>query len=463
MLLLIYLLFGVFSIGILSLEYLIDTSSSYFLVSAFIILLALFVFTAWFAKTKSLFDIFSLFFLSAFLFNAAHAIPHLFMLDITDTWIYRYYNDSFATVAFVIVFISLYFVGLGGLLAASKKQQSSSPSLSPVFNLDSYRKVGWLLFVLSVVPIIVTTLKSLSIAYSQGYFALYQQEQLSPIMSLMVAVSKLFLPAILCLLIAYKEKPFYIRNILVSMLFYCGILFFIGYRGQATLTLLSIAWAYNAWIKPIPKLVLLSSAGVLGGIIFPLVALVRMTPGESRSNTGDFFTSFFSVNNPAIEILKEMGGSVVAIAGTYELIPSTQGFAYGASYVKAFLLGILPARLVGGEVLGDWLTWQLEPKFAADGGGLGFSFVAESYYNFGWVGIIFMSLITGLCLGHLALLGLRQKTPHVVFSLALLLTSIPYFARAETSQIFPALIRYLAFPMLLIWLSGKLTRAARTE
>ena len=73
------------------------------------------------------------------------------------------------------------------------------------------------------------------------------------------------------------------------------------------------------------------------------------------------------------------------------LVPESRPYDYGISYLYA-LTAIMPN--IGWQVhpsvahglLSDWLIKTVDPVVARGGGGLGFSFIAEAYLNFGWFG-----------------------------------------------------------------------------
>ena len=62
------------------------------------------------------------------------------------------------------------------------------------------------------------------------------------------------------------------------------------------------------------------------------------------------------------------------------------GYAYAISTLFPNLFWkIHPA--MEHELPSSWLTWQVDPYTASQGGGLGFSFIAEAYFNFGYIGV----------------------------------------------------------------------------
>src|ERR1017187_8886241 len=82
-------------------------------------------------------------------------------------------------------------------------------------------------------------------------------------------------------------------------------------------------------------------------------------------------------------------------------------FDGGVSYLYAALAGfpnvawsIHPTTAHG--TLSAWLVYTVMPYAAANGCGLGYSFIAEAYENFGWIGVPLVLLVTGWIAGRLS-------------------------------------------------------------
>ena len=50
----------------------------------------------------------------------------------------------------------------------------------------------------------------------------------------------------------------------------------------------------------------------------------------------------------------------------------------------------------------DWITETVDPFADLVGGGLGYSFIAEAYLNFGWFGVPIVTGIIGFLFGNLS-------------------------------------------------------------
>jgi hypothetical protein len=107
--------------------------------------------------------------------------------------------------------------------------------------------------------------------------------------------------------------------------------------------------------------------------------------------------------------LYNMGTSVNALVYTLELIPAQKGYAWGATFQHAFLQAIPNFSLQKGkewaqsdieDTPSTWITWVINPLWAATGGGYGYSMAAEWYYNFGLAGLSLGSALTGFVMAR---------------------------------------------------------------
>jgi oligosaccharide repeat unit polymerase len=174
--------------------------------------------------------------------------------------------------------------------------------------------------------------------------------------------------------------------------------------------------------------------------------------------------TFFSIDNPVVTILSDMGTTMVTVAYTIELVPSFRDFDWGAGYFYS-LFSLVPSlfwRLnpAAAHAYSDWLIWFHSPYNAARGGGLGYSFIAEAYLNFGWVGGPIALGIMGLLYGRLTLWATRSNDPARLAMVATLLGFGLLFARGETGR---HLVRPLAWYALFPYLGVFVLRRLRYE
>lgn len=91
-------------------------------------------------------------------------------------------------------------------------------------------------------------------------------------------------------------------------------------------------------------------------------------------------------------------------AALLEILNSNTEFWYGRSYLRAFEDAIpFLTRFIGeiGANPSNWRLMTFHPKVYAEGGGYGFSPVAEGYLNFGVAGVVLQLFLYGLLAGWL--------------------------------------------------------------
>ena len=76
--------------------------------------------------------------------------------------------------------------------------------------------------------------------------------------------------------------------------------------------------------------------GVLLFMIFPLVKEIRNIGGEDRLSFGFLIDAFYSIDNPVVKIISEIGGSMRTIAYTLTLVPDSRPFDMGEGYLILF-------------------------------------------------------------------------------------------------------------------------------
>jgi hypothetical protein len=201
-------------------------------------------------------------------------------------------------------------------------------------------------------------------------------------------------------------------------------------------------------VAKLPTLLLLGLSLALA-ILFPLVASTRNSAAQQGFDA--IQAQLYGVNNPIFATLSEMGGTMMTVAATMELVPSARPFQMGADYGYA-LLTLFPNLFwkvhptIERGLAGNWLTWAIDPEFAARGGGYGYSFIAEAYLNFGWVGGPGMLGLIGFAYTALTLWSVNSRSAARMALIGTFTCYFPFFARSEAALHVRALVWYTVFP-----------------
>jgi oligosaccharide repeat unit polymerase len=402
---------------------------------------------SWYSLRGTLFEPYPLFMLSAGLFNGGQAILEVFGLNPDGILKGRVSPE--------MVLQALYLVGIGmmalhfGALIALRKDRRSEQALDTAGRRRATRMAGWILLGASAVPTIGLLNTSLLVVLDYGYMGLFRQQN---VFSTPQALSAFFMPGIIFLLAGSRKH----RWIQILCLFlagtYAAIYLFLGSRGSAVMACVAVVWVFDRSIRRIPRS-LIAVMVIAALIVIPLVRVTRGTIGRDRLSLTEQIDALSNLDDPVSSSIAEMGYSLVTVAHTVQLVPSVRGFDWGTSYLYA-ALAILPNLgwdvhpSVAHGLLGDWLIRTVDPTVAAGGGGLGFSFLAEAYLNFGWIGAPLWLGVVGfiLCLIFARADG-NDPARHAV--IASFLSFFFLFSRGESATVARGLVWYAAVPYIL--------------
>lgn len=456
---------------------------------------------SWFWVTRKLFDPYTIFLVSAILFNAGQALLEVFHLNRFGILRGQFSAATLSDTLFFITF-GLSSFHLGALLSlvarnsitalsnlsqpfkrdgsSSRKRRSlhlnPSPTLfqdtaEPSLDHSSSRTVrnaqpldtssgavwiGWGLASISVLPSIYVFLQSLQVVLTRGYEGLYQGEQETSAGALPAVIGEFLIPAAVFLLAgsAVKGSSVYskrARNIaLALMILYVLSRLLLGQRRKVGSAAAALVWLWHEWVIKLPATVVIGCAIALA-LIFPIVAASRNLAGQQGTSLDALQSQLYGDSNPLVSMLTEMGGTMMTTAHTINLVPSARPFQMGADYGYA-LLTLVPNFFwklhptIERGLAGSWLTWAIDPEFASRSGGYGYSFIAEAYLNFGWVGGPIALGIIGFLYTSLVLWAINSKSPVRIALIATFSVYFPFYARSEAALHVRALVWYAVMP-----------------
>jgi len=418
---------------------------------------------SWQYATGKLFDPYMLFFVVAFMFNGSIAILEIFHLRpdnqvVSPLW--DRISSDIKLKALYLVTIGLATFHLGALISLTPAKRFSFSSFpKPTdhqFAPQHLRFVGWTLLLISFLPTLLILKDYVSIVMTSGYFGIYEQDIGTGISSAPSILSFFIYPGIMFLLAGSKGRKNELAVSLVIIALFSLVALFLGYR-QKLEPLIAYVWLWDRIVTPIPRKVLLSSSAITLFVIFPLVTVTRNLPGQERLSSDLLLNSFLSLNNVFVATISEMGGSIATVAYTIELVPLTRNFDWGMGYLNSLYI-LIPnffwkVNPVISTSVSLWLIWAKDPVTAASGGGLGFSFIAEAYLNFGWFGSPLVLGIMGFLYGKFNLWAIKTNDPAKLAMIASFLSFSLHFARGEVAD---TVIRPLFWYALLPYLAVKI-------
>lgn len=304
---------------------------------------------------------------------------------------------------------------------------------------------------------------SLSIVMEKGYFGLYDPKQ-QVYQSAFGVLATFALPAAIYL--AYLRTGFLRYAGLSYVLLHGGAMLVMGFRAWGMLTLIALAWTVHKTVFPI------SRRAVFGGVLLlvlllPLIGATRNT-ALTELDMKKVSEAYEEVGSPVFSLLSETGGSAGTVAWTISLVPAEREFGLGTSYLTS-LTAVVP-NLAGGthvsteQSLSSWLVWRISPENAALGGGIGFSAIAELYYNFGFIFGTLAALAAGALLGGAsAYFERHRQDPIVCAAAAVLLSFLPMYARSDSSMLFRPLVWFVLAPLYASWVLGFRSTERRSD
>ncbi|MBI3548189.1 MAG: O-antigen polysaccharide polymerase Wzy family protein [Elusimicrobia bacterium] len=416
---------------------------------------------SWRKRAGSSFDPYFLFLLAAVAFNCGQIVLEVFGLN-RGGILRSMFSDETICESILLITLCLHFLHLGALLAIPSGDALADAGTTPengvLLDDPALKKVGMALWAFSIIPAFFVLKRSLAVVGSGGYFSLYQQQldvRLNPAPMLL---SLFLVPASLFLLAASKNAP---RIRLLAVVSVVGISFVnlvMGQRGAGAMPLIALAFVQHHCIRRFKTPYLLAGGALLALVVFPLLAVVRNQKLADRSDPAMLMQTLTSIENPAVAQISEMGASMVTVSYTLELVPRMRAFERGTSY--AFALFTLVPNLFwdihptkARRSLEEWLVLMVDPWSAKRGGGLGFSFIAEAYFNFGWLGAPLAMLALGYLLSFMSGRSLRSRDPAKIAALGAFLSFFLMYARGESSGFVRPLIWYAAIPYVMVrWL-----------
>lgn len=408
---------------------------------------------SWRRVSGAFFDPYLLFLLSATLFNAGLALLEVFGLN-TES-LFTDFPPTIIVKSLLLVLAGLAGLHFGAVLAFSPKEGSERQPPDSYFAL---RITGWTLLAASLGPLWAQLREVVSLVSVGGYMALYQQDLAAAgVASATGAAAELVLPGAFFVLAGSVQRRFERMAALAVLSGYCGTLLFAGYRGHSILPLVSAAWLWDCVIGRIPRAVILAAAAVLVSFVFPLVRATRDLPAAERTVSTEAYSELG--DRSAVSGLSEMGGSLATVAYTIELVPAQRPYDLGMGYAYA-LLTIIPSVFwdrhpsVARGTPSAWLIETVDPITASLGGGLGFSFIADAYLNFGAFGVPLISLLMGF-----GIVRFSRWASGSAARLAVVATFLPFLlfsARSEIANLPRPLVWYSFAPYALYFFFRRL-------
>jgi oligosaccharide repeat unit polymerase len=408
---------------------------------------------SWKLVGGDLFSPYIMFLLAAGMFNGGQLLLEVFRLNPNGILENQFTSDALLrTIIYVLLGLTLFHLG------ALVSRFHSFTSLRRKLEDTDIRIVGWGLFVVAIVPAVMLLKDAITAVMSSNILALYGNDDPTGFHAIPLLLSKLLIPSALFILAGSRKSRFGVGISFVIVLSYTLIMFVLGLRSAAIMPLLAYIWLYDRLVRRIPRIWIVLIGSIVFFLIFPIIAVFR----TQSLATIDIAGGITGIDNPALAIISEVGNSMLTVAHTMDLIPLIRDYDLGQGYLYA-LLTIVPNFFwelhpsVAHGLAADWLSWQIDPGYASIGGGYGYSFIAETFFNFGWYGVLLMGAI-GYTFARFARSAEETNSAAKLAMFACFLSFFLIIARGETASIVRPLVWYSLFPYCAIYLVNLLRR-----
>lgn len=404
----------------------------------------------------SIISIFTLFFLFSYLFTFGQVL--VFCFELTDN---IYINQIFTLFSKISIIKSVYFVTfsllflhLGCLI--SYKQKSCINKTPSYISLSNIRKLGILLFLITIIPTAIYDITLMITNLKYGYLAIFESSINSGIFD---DLARTFKAALIFLLVGNlnNNRKFNILFIL-CISYSLAKMFLIGQRGYELAFIASLFLLksnYNG-IKMKKKDIL--KYFILAYLFMKITFVISEVRGMSTQYLtleiiiDNFFDNSFFVNQ-----LSELGASLGTICGFFEHVPIDIQFGYGMSYIKSFLTILPNLSIIGLQDLyiGYNPTILLSQYYNALGG----SVYGELYYNFGYLGCILPTFL-GIYLTKIS--DISNNALKVSFKI--ILTSMLLWMIRDSFSYLPRFVLFaMVFPFIIYKLMLMKKKKIRSE
>ena len=335
-------------------------------------------------KEKNWFNPYSFCWLSISLFSFGHVILYSLGLEAPKFFLFDSYPLELVNEYLIFGFLSLIALLFSGVFVINSQIESCMPKLH--LDTDVNAKRIFLIMLLISMPFYlyrIFTLMKMAMMY--GYGDVFEMKG-----SVVVAIFAMwFVPALFGLIYLYKDSFFRYFFLGLSLIpIVCPLI--IGTRSKPFAIVLCLLFLWNSGIKKLTKLQVFCVSFI--GFLF-----LFLTPSIAEYRTSTNSLSFFDIltdnftlglTDVSSKFLGEFGGSANIWMRLRDHLLDIYGYNYGLSYLSSVLC-IFPSILFGGFSFAKYAnlsTWITEAEKTSYG--LGFSMLGESFYNFGWLGVV---------------------------------------------------------------------------
>lgn len=315
-----------------------------------------------------------------YIFGINNPLPPKFNINYYETSVLV--NSLYYSLIVIVIFQIVGFLLLKKIINysinISKKQIADNKIDSSFFII---------MILITILPYLYVDISQMLLASELGYVDAYKFGN-SYFLSLFV---NFFLISLFGFLTSTNNRKLGRIIIIIFAIWNVIKMFTVGNRSQPMAILLALVFIYISISKP--KKIKIKPIHIVFGLLIllllPYIAYIR----NSTSNTNEYSNFIFYLlnDNPISYLLAEFGGTILTLFTVIDIVPKIVSFSNGLTYLGSLTI-LLPfsTTIFGGYFSAHISVGETMNSFF--GGGLGGSWIAELYFNFGYFGILFVPI-----------------------------------------------------------------------
>ena len=376
------------------------------------------------------------------------------MIILTD----RVHSEALYDTGFLVCF-SIIAMNIGYLLINPPKTVRDS-LYQKSFDDERCRfclyKAGKVFFFISLVPTLIELVTNIYLTFTVGYAERLTNSEYkrSGITNITGIISGFMIPAIIALFISRKPKQKWPVIVLVG---YTILYTLSGSRINTMILLVSTLYIQNKFFTKLNKkrIALYLVAAIIVMFAFSVVSSARKNIGIGKDNFSMIQSSIDEIaeNNPIVSALSEAGYTFEATSAVIDNCPNNKPYNKGLSYISG-LLYIIPNGFTGDfyNSIASSTDDTFKGYINAYGSGIGSSFIAEAYWNFGYVSLLLM-IVFGCFIGKICSkidVAIKTKDYSIIYICLYVLITITFYVRSDTRTFYRNFI-WFGLPVLLLY------------
>jgi len=417
---------------------------------------------SWAILRKNFYDPYALILIMILITHGGIPLLTLFSIapDIRSIFTYRWIasiKDINVIMGNYLIAVSCAFMHLGASIALL---HNKPPDYSVSRNSEHILKIAGLFFVIiSIIPAFLLISKIWSAYSSLGYLAYFSERHDVSTWSINLAPFLLVGSYYLFVSTNRFDKIKILSLILICG--YCIGFLIIGSRSRALLPIIAMVWLAQRYSNVIRRSLRWGVPVLLpvGVIVTYFISISRLDPSLSFF---DVICNPSSLGDAMRKALSQYGIYSHIVYTVLENVPSNIDFTWGRSYLNCVFF-VIPNLFFERSThwgvdfsVQNWLVKDyLYPILRVNPDhNVGWSFVAEGYQAFGWLGVPIIQCLLGYGIGYLSRLS-DSRNPVVLASVACVLPYLLFFPRTTSWGTVRSVVWYGFLPLIFLWFLSK--------